>query len=97
MCTPLYRCRAFFFFFSGSSWHSAGNINQQEVTSQKDMRAKLEKETPTAGPGLITPNMELFCKAAADGSALGDCPFTHYIQVWSTRVRTWKPNFIEGV
>lgn len=24
--------------------------------------------------------MELFCKAAADGNALGDCPFTHYIQ-----------------
>lgn len=36
-----------------------------------------------AGPGLIEPDMELFCKAAADGNALGDCPFAHYIQVRS--------------
>lgn len=60
---------------------------EQEVTSAKEMRAKLENETPTAGPGLITPNMELFCKAAADGSALGDCPFTHFIQVRVYRTR----------
>lgn len=36
-----------------------------------------------AGPGLIEPDMELFCKAGAGGKNLGDCPFTHYIQVRS--------------
>ncbi len=38
---------------------------------------------PKAGPGLLEPDMELFCKAAADGNALGDCPFTHYVHVRS--------------
>lgn len=47
----------------------------------KELKAMKEQATPTVGPGLITPDMELFCKAAADGSALGDCPFTHYVQV----------------
>lgn len=34
-----------------------------------------------AGPGLLEPDIELFCKAGPDGKALGDCPFTHYINV----------------
>lgn len=42
----------------------------------------VQQEMAKAGPGLIEPDMELFCKAAADGASLGDCPFTHYIQVW---------------
>lgn len=47
-------------------------------TEQKEAK---EADMPKAGPGLIEPDMELFCKAAADGNALGDCPFTHYIHV----------------
>jgi hypothetical protein len=33
----------------------------------------------TAAPK--TEVMELYCKAAADGKSLGDCPFTHYVSM----------------
>lgn len=49
---------------------------------QEEQKKKtVQQEMAKAGPGLLEPDMELFCKAAADGNALGDCPFTHYIHV----------------
>lgn len=50
-------------------------------TGQEEKKEALKEEMAKAGPGLIEPDMELFCKAAADGNALGDCPFTHYVHV----------------
>lgn len=51
-------------------------MNNQEVP-----RDKPKPKASTAGPGLLTPDLELFCKAGPDGKSLGDCPFTHYVQV----------------
>ena len=48
---------------------------------KEEKRETIKEEMAKAGPGLIEPDMELFCKAAADGASLGDCPFTQYIQV----------------
>lgn len=48
---------------------------------QEEKKETVQQEMAKAGPGLLEPDMELFCKAAADGNALGDCPFTHYIHV----------------
>ncbi|CAM9506076.1 unnamed protein product [Ascophyllum nodosum] len=48
---------------------------------QEVPRDKPESKAAKAGPGLIKPDMELFCKAGADGISLGDCPFAHYIQM----------------
>ncbi|CAM9900535.1 unnamed protein product, partial [Phaeothamnion confervicola] len=36
----------------------------------------------TAKPGTVkVGEMELLCKAGADGKSLGDCPFTHYVSM----------------
>lgn len=61
---------------------SLKNQQEEKIESKKD----IQDEMALSGPGLIEPDMELFCKAAADGSNLGDCPFTHFIQVGTTRI-----------
>lgn len=55
--------------------------------NQEVPRNKEKPKASTAGPGLLTPDMELFCKAGPDGKSLGDCPFTHYVQVCDSRRR----------
>lgn len=50
-------------------------------TLKEEKRETAQEEMAKAGPGLIKPDMELFCKAAADGASLGDCPFAQNIQV----------------
>lgn len=43
--------------------------------------ADVSEKPAQKGPGVTGPNIELYCKAGADGQSLGDCPFTHYVQV----------------
>lgn len=50
----------------------------------KDEAPKTKTDMAKDGPGVRQPDIELYCKAAADGESLGDCPFTHYIQVGPT-------------
>lgn len=56
------------------------NMRSGEVIKE-EKRETIKEEMAKAGPGLIEPDMELFCKAAADGASLGDCPFAQYIQM----------------
>ncbi|CAM9592732.1 unnamed protein product [Ectocarpus sp. 6 AP-2014] len=56
------------------------NMKSGEMIKEEKKEAPKE-EMAKAGPGLLEPDMELFCKAAADGNALGDCPFTHYVHM----------------
>lgn len=43
--------------------------------------AEVSEKPAHKGPGVTGPNIELYCKAGADGQSLGDCPFAHYVQV----------------
>ncbi|CAM9274194.1 unnamed protein product [Chrysoparadoxa australica] len=53
------------------------NIKTGEMTEEKP-----PAPGPTATPGkLPVGQMELYCKAGATEGSLGDCPFTHYVQM----------------
>ena len=49
----------------------------------KDLRSKFNdaaKEPGFVDKG-IQPEIELYCKANADGTQIGDCPFAQFVQV----------------
>jgi hypothetical protein len=60
------------------------NSQTGEVMQGGDSAATAKPSSSSSSSSAAAPKtevMELYCKAAADGKSLGDCPFTHYVSM----------------
>lgn len=76
-----------------------GNSKEEFVAEKRPAKQNAPKEAGSTkpkmadrGPGVTDPKIQLYCKAGPDGESLGDCPFTHYVQVGTVRcvVSLWS-------